>query len=112
MCRSPRRLSSHGQNIQVHLNDDAMDHLFAEKVFEETMAFKTRMCTYITKKQTCPYGDRCRFAHCAKDLFSRDDNFLDASQKKATFLQSRGHFPGNESACGCYVCRMERVSLE
>ena len=24
----------------------------------------------------------------------------------------RGHFPGNKSVCGCYVCRMERVSLE
>ena len=33
-------------NIQAH-HDDAMDHLLADKVFEETMAFKTRMCTYI-----------------------------------------------------------------
>ena len=98
-------------NIQAH-NDDAMDHLLAEKVFEETMAFKTRMCTYITKNQTCPYGTRCRFAHCAKDLLSRDDNFFAASQKKTTFLENRGHFPGNERVCGCYVCRMERVSLE
>ena len=92
--------------------DDSMDHLFAEKVFEETMAYKTRMCKYFTNKQPCPYGDRCRFAHRAEDLVSRDANLIYAHRKKASFLDNRGHFPGNERVCGCYVCRMERVSLE
>ena len=99
-------------NIHAPINDDAMDHLMAEKVFEDTMAFKTRICKFIIKKQTCPYGDRCRFAHRANDLYSRDDNFFAAWQKKTNFLYDRGHKPGNESVCGCYVCRMERVSLE
>ena len=69
-------------NIQAPMNDDAMDHLLAEKVFEDTMAYKTRICKFIAKKQPCPYGDRCRFAHHAKDLYSRDDNFFAACQKK------------------------------
>ena len=99
-------------NMQANM-DDSMDHLFAEKVFQETMAYKTRMCKYNTNnKQPCPYGDRCRFAHLAKDLVSRDANLIYAQRKKATFLENRGHFPGNERVCGCYVCRMERVSLE
>ena len=87
-------------NIQAHLNDDAMDHLFAEKVFEETMAFKTRMCTYITKKQTCPYGDRCRFAHCAKDSSRATTTFWPRRIRRPPSYRTEATFPDMRARVG------------
>ena len=71
--------------------------MLADKEFLEKKLEKTRMCNSIDKKENCPHGDKCRFAHSLAELNISKCFF----GNECRFIKSLN---GKVSNCGSKVC--------
>ena len=67
---------SYEKQAQINQTKEIQNNEERTKAFEilankeelEKSLVKTRMCNSLDKKEACPHGERCRFAHCLEEL--------------------------------------------
>lgn len=72
------------------LKKNAMDFVDFEAEKKNDPKFKTELCKTFQDTNFCPYGNRCRFAHGKKELYSRSIDVNKYKQKGCNSFEENG----------------------